>query len=247
MLTGKNIVVTGGNRGIGEKIVEKCAREHANIWLCCRNINDAVKNMAYKIANDNDVEIFLIQLNLADESSIRAACSEILSYKLPIDGIVNNAGITGSVQLFSMTSLNDMRSTFEVNFFGPMFFTQRLLKNMLRQKRGSIVNMASVAAIDGEPAQFAYVSSKAAMVGATKKLSSELGNVGIRVNAVAPGMIDTDMGEQIENEKKAEMLIGTAIKRLGTTEEVADMVVYLLSDKASYVTGQVIRIDGGKI
>jgi 3-oxoacyl-[acyl-carrier protein] reductase len=146
-----------------------------------------------------------------------------------------------------MTSLNDMRSTFEVNFFGPMFFTQRLLKNMLRQKRGSIVNMASVAAIDGEPAQFAYVSSKAAMVGATKKLSSELGNVGIRVNAVAPGMIDTDMGEQIENEKKAEMLIGTAIKRLGTTEEVADMVVYLLSDKASYVTGQVIRIDGGKI
>jgi 3-oxoacyl-[acyl-carrier protein] reductase len=128
-----------------------------------------------------------------------------------------------------------------------MFFTQRLLKKMIRQRKGSIVNISSVAALDGEPAQFAYVSSKAAVIGATKKLSSELGRVGIRVNAVAPGMIATDMGQQIRDEKKDEMLIGTAIKRLGTPEEIANMVVYLLSERATYMTGQIIRIDGGKI
>jgi 3-oxoacyl-[acyl-carrier protein] reductase len=202
---------------------------------------------AERLMMDGESEVFLVQLDLADTNSIREAGKTILSYKMPIDGIVNNAGVTGPIQLFSMTYFDEIRETFETNFFGPMLFTQRFIKKMMRRKKGSIVNIASIAALDGEPAQFAYVTSKAAVIGATKKLSSELGNMGIRVNAVAPGMIDTDMGNLIPDEKKDEMLIGTTIKRLGMSEEVANMVVYLLSEQASYITGQVIRVDGGKI
>ena len=146
-----------------------------------------------------------------------------------------------------MMSMSEVRDTFEVNFIGPSLLTQRLLKNMMRNKCGSVVNVVSVAALDGEPAQYAYVSSKAAMIGATKKLASELAPYGIRVNAIAPGMIDTDMGDNIDESMVEQMLVSTSIKRKGNVREIANTVAFLLSEEASYITGQIIRVDGGKV
>lgn len=245
MLTGKNIIVTGANRGIGKAIVEECAKNHADIWACMRQItNENVLSME-EISKKNNARIKAIELDLSDEDSIKKAATEILSEKIQIDGIVNNAGITGKSQLFPMTSIDDIRETFEVNLFGPLLFLQRFLRKMMRWRTGSIVNMASIAAIDGEPAPLEYVSSKAAVIGATRKLASELGQFGIRVNAVAPGMTDTDMVREMSTDLMEKTLDRTIMHRLAKAEEIAEAVVFLLSDRSAFMTGQTIRVDGG--
>lgn len=245
MLKDKNIIVTGANRGIGLAIVKECAKNHANLWACVRNCSDEIKKIYDEMQEEYGVNIQIVELDLINSESIKCAATSILNEKIGIDGVVNNAGTTGSRELFSMTSMDEIRDTFEVNFFGPMFFLQRLLRRMIKGKSGSVVNISSIAAIDGEPAQFEYVSSKAAIIGATRKLASELNPFGIRVNAVAPGMIDTEMIEEMDESLKAKTLERTVMKRLGTSEEIAKTVVFLLSENSSFITGQVIRVDGG--
>lgn len=247
MLQNKNIVVTGANRGIGKAIVLECAKNGANIWACVRNVTDKTVADMNMISDEYGITIKLVNLDLLNEESIKAAGSIILDGKIQVDGIVNNAGVTGTNRLFSMTSMTDIRTTFEVNFFGPILFIQRFLKKMMRWKAGSIVNIASIAAIDGEPAQLEYVSSKAAIIGATKKLASELGQFGIRVNAVAPGMTDTEMVQSMGEELMRKTLDRTIMHRLGKPEEIAKLVVFLLSDQSEFITGQVIRVDGGGV
>lgn len=243
----KNIVITGANRGIGLSTLKKIAENGGNVWACMRDVSQERIEWIREIEEKNHVWIKPVELELISEESIRNAAKTILNDKLQIDGIVNNAGVTGPIKLFSMMSMEEIRETFDINFFGPSLLTQRLLKNMMRYKKGSIVNIVSVAAIDGEPAQYAYVSSKAAMIGATKKLSSELAPYQIRVNAVAPGMIDTDMGDIIDKSMVQQMLTSIPMKRKGNTDEVANMILFLISEEASYISGQVFRIDGGKI
>lgn len=247
MLKGKNIIVTGANRGIGKAIAEECAKEHANIWACVRQLTDETAKWMDRLHEENGVFLNPVLLDFENEISIKEAGSQILGEKLEIDGIVNNAGVTGSRGLFSMTEMDDIKKTFEINFFGPMYFTQRFLKRLIRQKKGSIINISSLASLDGEPGQFGYVSSKAAINGATKKLASELGQFGIRVNAIAPGMTETAMAEEIDEELKRNTLNRTVLKRLAKPEEIARLCTFLLSDQSEYVTGQVIRIDGGSI
>lgn len=245
MLTEKSIIVTGSNRGIGKAIVEECAKNHADVWACMRQVTDENVLSMEELSKKYNVTIKAIELDLLDKDSIKNAATEILSEKIQIDGIVNNAGATGPYRLFSMTSMEDIRETFEVNFFGPILFLQRFLKKMMRWKTGSIVNIASIAAIDGEPAQLEYVSSKAAMIGATRKLASELGQFGIRVNAVAPGMTDTDMVREMNAGLMEKTLDRTMMHRLAKAEEIAQAVVFLLSDQSAFITGQTIRVDGG--
>lgn len=245
MLTGKSIIVTGSNRGIGKTIVEECAKNHADVWACMRQVTDENVLSMEELSKKYNVTIKAIELDLLDKDSIKNSATEILSEKLQIDGIVNNAGATGPNRLFSMTSMEDIRETFEVNFFGPILFLQRFLKKMMRWRTGSIVNIASIAAIDGEPAQLEYVSSKAAMIGATRKLASELGQFGIRVNAVAPGMTDTDMVREMDTGLMEKTLDRTMMHRLAKAEEIAKAVVFLLSDQSAFITGQTIRVDGG--
>ncbi len=245
MLKNKNIVITGSNRGIGYAVLKACAENGADIFACMRNKSDELERKLYNISEGYGVNIYPVYFDLCDEQMIKDGVSEILKYKIPISGIVNNAGVVGAKSLFLMTSMEDIRGTFDINFFGPVFFTQRLLKNMIRNKGGSIVNISSAAAIDGDPAQFGYIASKAAMIGAAKKWANELGSYGIRVNAVAPGVTNTDMASEMKEELLVETVANTAMHRIGQPEEIAKTVVYLLSDYSSYMTGQTIRVDGG--
>lgn len=247
MLTGKSIIVTGSNRGIGKAIVEECAKNHADVLACMRQVTDENVLSAKEISKKYGVTINAIELDLSDEASIKTAVTEILCKNTRIDGVVNNAGVTGKNQLFPMTPMEEIRETFEVNFFGPILFLQRLLRKMIRQRSGSIVNVASIAAIDGEPAQLEYVSSKAAMIGATRKLASELGQFGIRANAVAPGITDTDMVREMNTGLMEKTLGRTIMHRLAKAEEIAKTIVFLLSDQSAFITGQTIRVDGGAL
>ena len=198
MLSGKNVVVTGSNRGIGKAIARKCADYDANIWLCMR---EPYEDTLQEFRACYGERITPIYFDLRDEAGIKNGAAQILREKRPIDALVNSAGILGAQRLFAMTSMREMREVFEVNFFGPMFFTQLLLRNMIHNQRGSIVNIASNTAIDGKPAMLEYVASKASVIGATKRLSYELAQYGIRVNAVAPGATDTDFIKTTDEDK----------------------------------------------
>ena len=190
------------------------------------------------------VSITPVYFDLMDETQIKNGMKQILSTKQPIDILVNIAGMTYNA-IFQMTSMSKMRDLFEVDFFSQILISQQIVRSMLKQKSGSIINVSSIAGIDGNAGQVAYSGAKAALIGATKTMALELGVHGIRVNAVAPGVIDTEMTQSLSADIKAELLSPAAIPRLGTKEDVAKVLLYLGSDYSEYITGQVIRIDGG--
>ena len=245
ILKDKNAIITGANRGIGKKTLEVFAAQGANIWACARKSNEEFEEYIAELSKTYDVIIEPIYFDLSDDEEIKKAMKQIIDTKKDIHILVNNAGIVAESKLFQMTTIEEMKRVFDINFFAPMLISQYISKKMLRQKQGSIINMSSIAAIDGEPAQLEYVSSKAALIGATKKLAIELGKYGIRVNAVAPGATDTDMGGKIKQEVLEQTLNKTVMKRMATTEEIANTILFLASDLSSYITGQVIRVDGG--
>lgn len=245
MLKDKNIVITGSNRGIGFAVLKACVENGANVFACMRSKSEEMERELQKLSEMYHVWIHPVYFDLGEEQMVKEGASDILRFKVPVSGIVNNAGVIGTKSLFLMTSMEEIRRTFDINFFGHVLLTQRLLKNMLRNKCGSIVNISSAAALDGDPAQFEYVASKAAMMGASKKWANELGGYGIRVNTVAPGVTETDMVSAMKTELLSATVGNTSLHRIGQPEEIAKTVVYLLSDYSSYVTGQVVRVDGG--
>ena len=245
MLKGKNALITGTNRGIGKSLVEVFAENGANVWACVRNADEKFLSYCQELSERYEVEIKPVAFEMTDEQQMKSAIKNIKAEKINIDVLVNNAGVVPENRLFNMASPSEMYRVFEVNFFAAMKLTQLVTKIMIRQKKGAIVNVASVSALDGEPGQFEYVSSKAALVGATKKLASELGNFGIRVNAVAPGVVNVGVSESMADDLKNKMANATIMKRLGEPEEIANVVAFLASDLSSYMTGQIVRVDGG--
>lgn len=245
MLKGKNAIITGARRGIGRATVEVFAENGANIWACARMEDAAFEADMAGLAEKYGVWIEPVYFDLTDAVQMKQAVKQIQSAKKPVDILVNNAGAIADSTSFTMTSLEKMKEIFDTNFFSQMQLTQYIARFMMRQKSGSIVNLASIAALDGEPGQLEYVGSKAALIGATRKLAREMGTANIRVNAVAPGVIDTNMGNQMESGLMESIISRTSMKRLGRPLEIANIIAFLASDKASYITGQTIRVDGG--
>ena len=245
LLEGKNAIVTGCNRGIGRAVLDCFAEHGANVFACVRNVTDEFKTHTEELSEKHSVEIMPMTFDLCDEEAMKKAVGEMRKSKRPIDILVNNAGKITPDVMFQMTPIDNMRDIFEVNFFAQMRFTQYISRLMQRNGKGSIVNLASIAGLDGAPGQLEYVSTKAAIVGATRTLAREFGPDNIRVNAVAPGIIDTDMGNEMDSDYALGIIQRSSLGRKGKPEEIAKTILFLASDLSSYVTGQVIRADGG--
>lgn len=244
ILEGKNAVITGCARGIGHKILEIFAVNGANVWACVRKQTDEFDRNAAELTEKYGVRITPVYFELTDKEQMKAAVKRIISDKLPVDILVNNAGITYNA-LYQMSTVEQIHRTLEVNFVAPYLFTQYMVKLMLKNQSGSIVNIASSAGLDGNSGRSVYGASKAAVICATKALAEELGDKGIRANSVAPGITQTDMLSSMTEEVIRETVMGTDIKRAGKTEDIANAALFLASDLSSYITGQVLRVDGG--
>lgn len=244
LLKGKSAVITGCARGIGKRTVEVFARNGANIWACCRKPAAEFEGYIYQLQQACGVRITPVYFDLADSVQLKAGMKTILNSKANVDILVNNAGITHNA-LFQMTTIGQMKTIFEINFFAQMEITQYILRLMTRQKSGNIINISSSAALDGDSGRSAYGASKAAMICVTRALARELASSNIRVNAIAPGITQTDMLQSMTEKVIADRLQTACIKRPADTREIADAILFLASDLSSYVTGQVLRVDGG--
>ena len=242
---GKNIVVTGSNRGLGRATVEAFAAAGANIWACARKPSETFEHDMAEIGEKNSVTIKPVYFDLTDADAVKAGVMGIAAEKRTVDVLVNNAGVPYG-GLMMTTPIDKLREVFEVNYFSQIRMMQMVGKLMMRQKSGVIVNIASVGGIETTPGYLAYGSSKAALIWATKTVAKELAPFGIRVNAVAPGLTKTDMGGYKSSEELEKTIARTAMKRMAEPKEVVSAILYLASPEASFVTGAVLQVDGGR-
>lgn len=247
ILKNKTAIITGCNRGIGNAILTVFAEEGADIWAVCRNPSNELKEQCRRLSTDNNVRIEIVQVDISNYEAVKKCLGSIRKEKRSIDILVNNAGIVGKNYLFQMTPMEEMERVFKVNFFATMNFTQGIVRLMMRQENGTIINIASVAGLDGNPGQLEYSTSKGAIVTATRKLAIDLGQYNIRVNAVAPGATETNMLAGMSNEIQKSELDRVIMHRLGKPREIANVVAFLASDKSSFITGQILRVDGGRL
>ncbi len=245
MVSGKNIVVTGALQGIGRETLKTLAENGANVFACAYKQTDEFEQYCNELVAKNNVNIWPVYFDMMDNNSIKEAAKTIQSQKVEIHGLVNIAGINKDA-FFNMVTYQDMLDTFQVNFFSQIIFSQYIVKLMQRKKTaGSIAFTSSITAFDGNEAQLSYGASKAALVGAMKTMALELGKTGIRVNAIAPGVIKTPMTESLDESVIDKKIKTMDMPRLGEAKEVADLFMYLMSDLSSHISGQTIRVDGG--
>lgn len=242
-LAGKNAVVTGSRKGIGNQIVRAFAESGANIWACARKPDPAFEEEMAGIVAEYNVWIQPVYFEMTDANQILEGVLEIRNARLPVDVLVNNAGMTYDA-LLPMISMEKTRELFEVNFFSHVQLTQLISRIMMRQKNGCIINMSSYLAEDGNSGQSMYSASKAAMCAFTISLAKELSDYGIRVNAVAPGIVDTDLIGSMPFSDREKVVDRCTLHRLAQPREIGNVAAILASDMCSYINGQIIRADG---
>ncbi len=244
LLEEKTAVITGCLQGIGRATLDLFAENGADVFACCQTETDEFSKHIVFLQEQFGIEIIPIYFDFSDENTIKKAARDIQQRKKRIDVLVNIAGMSKDA-LFEMVTMEQLRKIFDINFFSQIMFTQYIVKIMMKHGEGSIINMSSISALDGNPGQLAYTSCKASWIAATKTMSAELGPKGIRVNAIAPGVIATAMQENLPAEALDRQMAKSNIKRMGLPSEVASAIMYLASDLSSFVTGQTIRVDGG--
>lgn len=245
-LDNKNCLITGTNRGLGKALTEEFASEGANIYAHTRTksneFTDAMNGMAAKYG----VKITPLYFDMTDYKAMKTAMAGILKSGEAVDVLVNSAGIAHGGFL-QATSVQKIKEVFDVNYFSVIQLTQLVVKIMtIHKTKGAVVNIASVAGMDLKPGNCAYGMSKSSVIALTSLMAKEYTPQGIRVNAVAPGLLETDMADLMEDTAREQMISGSLMKRLGKPEEVAKVVSFLASDEASFVSGQTIRVDGGQ-
>jgi 3-oxoacyl-[acyl-carrier protein] reductase len=245
LLEGKRILITGGSRGIGAGIVRTASEEGAEVAFMFHRNADAADELSRQMETLYPQQRCLaFQCDVADAASMRDAINAAVTELGRIDVLVNNAGITRDAGLARMTRLQ--WDEVMLTNLGSMFnATQPLLLQLVKQRSGAIINITSIAGVYGSSGQTNYAASKAGIIGFTKALSKEVASFGVRVNAVAPGFIETEMLSGMAEDKLQYMKSRIPAGRLGTTSEVGHMVCFLASDKAAYITGQVFQVDGG--
>lgn len=244
VLEGKNALITGCARGIGKSILEAFAAEGANTWACARTLTPELVSHCAELARKHGVEVTPLAFDLTSTEQMRAAVHVVMRSSLKVNVLVNNAGITLNATS-QLTTEAALRQQLEVNFIAPFLLSQYIVKLMLRNGGGSIVNVSSTASMDGNPGRSAYGASKAALTTATRALSREVGMYGIRANVIAPGITETDMLDSMTAEVVDRTVAATDLRRLGAPTDIAGAAVFLASDQSSYITGQILRIDGG--
>jgi 3-oxoacyl-[acyl-carrier protein] reductase len=242
--TGKIALVTGASRGIGRAIATTLAQGKASVALNYAGNEAAAKEAAALCEQAGAPRVKLLRFDVADPAACNAAVDEIVKDWGGLHVLVNNAGISVD-QLIMRFKDEDWERTLDVNLTGTFNLVRAASRPMMKQRGGAIVNVTSVVGEMGNAGQAAYAAAKAGQIGLTKSIARELASRNIRVNAVAPGFIDTDMTAGLPEAARAKMLENIALGRLGTAQEVADCVAWLASDKASYVTGDVLRVNGG--
>jgi len=241
-LEGLVALVTGGSRGIGKGIVEAFVKEGAKVAFVYHSSKEAAEAIVEELSSQG--EVLAIQADVKSKSDAEKVVEEVLEKWERIDILVNNAGVIRDGLLATMEE-DDWRTVIDTNLNSVYNFTQSVMRPMMSQRSGRIINMSSVASEMGNQGQTNYAASKGGINGFTKCLAAEVGRRNITVNAIAPGFIETDMTEAVRNAAEGEIKKAIALRRLGKPEDIANTAIFLASPEASYVTGQVIEVDGG--
>lgn len=244
-LTGKNAIVTGSSRGIGKAIALELGRRGANVAINYAG-NEVKAQEVVEELQALGVQAIKIQANVANESEVKEMMKEVVNTFGSIDILVNNAGVNRDGLLMRMKE-EDFDEVIDTNLKGAFLATKAVTRQMMKQKHGDIINIASVVGVNGNPGQANYVAAKAGLIGLTKSTAKELAARNIRVNAVAPGFITTDMTDALTEGQKTAIMDVIPLEKLGEPEDVANVVCFLASDDAKYITGQTIHVDGGMV
>ncbi|MGY8950316.1 MAG: 3-oxoacyl-[acyl-carrier-protein] reductase [Flavobacteriales bacterium] len=245
LLEGKTVIITGASRGIGKGIAEVFAQHGANIAFTYRSSDEKAKALEEELSA-NGCKAKGYKSDASDFDAAQKLAADVLEEFGSIDVLVNNAGITKDGLLMRMSE-DDFDSVMDINMKSVFNMTKAVLRPMLKQRKGSIINMSSVVGVKGNAGQANYSASKAAINGFTKSTALELGSRNIRCNSIAPGFIETEMTEALGEEQINEWRNSIPLKRGGTTEDIANATLFLASDMSAYVTGQVLHVCGGML
>ncbi|MBK9249195.1 MAG: 3-oxoacyl-[acyl-carrier-protein] reductase [Ignavibacteria bacterium] len=240
---GKVAIVTGGSRGIGEAIVRRLASEGARVYATYISNPERAKNIQDELTKDGQ-SVRFIQADVSNEQSVKELIDEVVKEVGRIDVLVNNAGITRDTLLMRMSE-TDWDDVLDTNLKGAFLTCKSVCRTMMSQRKGRIINIGSIVGINGNPGQANYCASKAGLIGLTKSLAKELSSRNILVNCIAPGFVETDMTDKLTEEQRAGFSTQIPLKRAAKSEEIASVVAFFVSDDSSYITGQVLCVDGG--